>query len=61
MKRGEEVPGDALPQLAHDLIMTRNVNSWLKTNYTVEEVAEFPPEVFTVLSAVASAWGQEVE
>ncbi len=53
--RGESLPAATLPDLARDLILTRQVNRWLGTNYTVEQVAEFPWLFFTVLNALQAA------
>ncbi len=53
--RGESLPAADLPDLARDMILTRQVNRWLGTNYTVEQVAEFPGLFFTVLNALRAA------
>ena len=41
------------PDLAVDLWRTRLVNQWLGTAYSIEEITEMDPLVFTVMGMVA--------
>ena len=53
--RGESLPAATLPDLARDLILTRQVNRWLGTGLTMDEIAEWPPLAWELFDATVAA------
>ena len=49
---GWKLPDAELPEAAEVMLNTRSINRYLGTSYTLDEVAEMDPVLFTMLAAL---------